>query len=280
MRYSIAISPQDAKFEALAYRGDIAAQLAELAALGFDGVELAIRAPALVEHDRLEALVNRYRLAVAAISSGLAFLEDGLSLVSADGDMRRAAIDRLLTHIPLAARFGSVVIIGLMATATVAGQSVAGATAQLVTGLSEVVDAAQAQHVRLAIEPINRYESAFLRTVEDGLALIDRIGAPNLGLLLDTFHMNIEETSIEASIRRARARIFHFHAADSNRRYPGAGHIDFRSTLDVLAETGYDGFVSGEFLPLPDSRSAARGFLAHMRGLQAASSLVREDARR
>jgi sugar phosphate isomerase/epimerase len=277
MRYSIAISAQDAPFEALAYRGDLRAQLAELAELGFDGVELAIREPALVDGHALEKLLARHGLEVAAVSSGLAFLEDGLSLASADGEVRRVAIDRLLSHIPLAARLRSVMIIGLIATGTVDGQPVADATEQVVAGLSEVAGAAHERGVRLAVEPINRYESAFVRTVEDGLALIERVGAPNAGLLLDTFHMNIEEVSIEDSIRRAGERIFHFHVADSNRRNPGAGHIDFRSVLGALAGSGYDGWVSGEFLPLPDSRSAARGYLDHMREL---NNLPREETTR
>jgi 5-keto-L-gluconate epimerase len=277
MRYSIAISAQDAPFEALAYRGDLRAQLAELAELGFDGVELVIREPALVDGHALEKLLARHGLEVAAVSSGLAFLEDGLSLASADGEVRRVAIDRLLSHIPLAARLRSVMIIGLIATGTVDGQPVADATEQVVAGLSEVAGAAHERGVRLAVEPINRYESAFVRTVEDGLALIERVGAPNAGLLLDTFHMNIEEVSIEDSIRRAGERIFHFHVADSNRRNPGAGHIDFRSVLGALAGSGYDGWVSGEFLPLPDSRSAARGYLDHMREL---NNLPREETTR
>ena len=68
------------------------------------------------------------------------------------------------------------------------------------------------------------------------------MGADNFGLLLDTFHMNIEEPSIEDSIRQTGDRIFHFHVADSNRWYPGAGHLDFRSILKALFATGYDGF--------------------------------------
>ena len=63
------------------------------------------------------------------------------------------------------------------------------------------------------------------------MELIERVGAPNLGLLLDTFHMNIEEPFIEDSIRQAGDCIFHFHVADSNRWHPGAGHLDFASCL-------------------------------------------------
>jgi sugar phosphate isomerase/epimerase len=97
--------------------------------------------------------------------------------------------------------------------------------------------------------------------------LIQRVGADNFGLLLDTFHMNIEEPSIEASIRACGKRIFHFHVADSNRWHPGAGHLDFQSILAALRETGYDGYVSGEFMPVPDANTGAQRAIQHLRSV-------------
>ena len=69
--------------------------------------------------------------------------------------------------------------------------------------------------------------------------------------------MNIEEPSFEDSIRACSGRCFHVHVADSNRRYPGVGHINFKHVLGVLAEVGYNGYVSGEFMPRPDADTAA-----------------------
>jgi sugar phosphate isomerase/epimerase len=79
--------------------------------------------------------------------------------------------------------------------------------------------------------------------------------------------MNIEEPSMEESIRICGDRIFHFHVADSNRWHPGAGHLDFRSILDTLFDTGYDGFVSGEFMPIPDADTSARKSIAYLKTL-------------
>ncbi len=114
---------------------------------------------------------------------------------------------------------------------------------------------------------MNRYETDLVHTAAAGLELIERVGADNFGLLLDTFHMNIEEADIGESIRACSDRIFHFHVADSNRWYPGAGHLDFASILDELEETGYDGFVSGEFMPLPDADTAAENGIGYLRNL-------------
>jgi sugar phosphate isomerase/epimerase len=79
--------------------------------------------------------------------------------------------------------------------------------------------------------------------------------------------MNIEEADIGTSIKACGDRIFHFHVADSNRWYPGAGHLDFGAILNDLEGTGYRGFVSGEFMPLPDADTAARNGVSYLRAL-------------
>ena len=112
------------------------------------------------------------------------------------------------------------------------------------------------------------YETTLINQVAQGLELIETVGADNLGLLLDTFHMNIEEPSIEESICACGERIFHFHVADSNRWYPGAGHLDFRSILRSLLDTGYTGFISGEHRPDPAAEIAAQRGIDYLRALK------------
>ena len=80
----------------------------------------------------------------------------------------------------------------------------------------------------------------------------------NVKLLLDAFHMNIEEVSIAAAIRQAGDLLGHFHAADSNRRAPGMGHVDYEEITTALHDVRYRGWLSAEVLPLPDDYSAAR----------------------
>ena len=264
---AIVVSVQPARFEAATFKGDLDANLARVAALGYDGAELAIRDPRQIDVDDLERLVRKHRLAVPALGTGQAWGEEGLSFTDPDPAIRRAAVERVKSHIPVAERFGAVIIIGLLRGKIRPGVSREQAMTWLVEALRECATAAAAAGVRLALEPINRYETDLINTVDEGLALIERVGADNFGLLLDTFHMNIEEPSIEASIRKAGDRIFHFHVADSNRWYPGAGHLDFRRILQALAETGYRGFVSGEFLPRPDVETAAEAAIRYLRAL-------------
>ena len=162
----------------------------------------------------------------------------------------------------------AIIIIGLLRGIVKSGVTHDQAMDWLVEALQICADAAAPYSVRLALEPINRYETTLINNAAQGMALIERVGAGNLGLLLDTFHMNIEEPSIEESIRTCGDRVFHFHVADSNRWYPGAGHLDFRHILQVLFATGYEGYVSGEFMPQPDADTSAREAVAYLRDIR------------
>lgn len=265
MKTAIVLSTHPAQFNAVALKGDFEANVARIAAWGYDGVELAIRDPRLVDADALLSVVNRHGLEVPAIGTGQAWGEEGLSFTDPDPEVRATAIQRVREHIPLAARAGAVVIIGLLRGIVRPGVEHKQAYAWLVEALQSCAAAAQSYGVRLALEPINRYETTLINNVDQGLALLEAVGADNLGLLLDTFHMNIEEPKIEDSIRAAGDHLFHFHVADSNRWYPGAGHIDFASVVATLRAIGYEGYVSVEAMPMPDADTCAERAIATMR---------------
>jgi 5-keto-L-gluconate epimerase len=258
---------QPAKFQAATFKGDLETNLAQIAALGYDGAELAIREPKLVDLAELDRLVRKYKLAVPALGTGQAWGEEGLSFTDPDPAIRRAAIERVKSHIPIAAHFHAAIIIGLVRGIVRPGVDPAQAMTWLVEALQECSAAAAPSGARLALEPINRYETTLINNAAQGLELIDRVGLDNFGLLLDTFHMNIEDPSIEASIKKTGHRIFHFHVADSNRWPPGSGHLDFRSILAALFATGYSGYVSGEFLPVPDAATGAKQAIEQLRRL-------------
>ena len=268
MKLAIVLSTQATKFDGVAFKGDFKANVAKIAEWGYDGVELAIRDPKLVDADALERVLRAHDLAVPAIGTGQAWNDEGLSYTDPDPGVRAAAIERTISHIPFAARMNAVIIIGLLRGVVKPGVDHTQAMDWLVQALQECCSAAEPNGVRIALEPLNRYETSLVANVADGLDLIQRIGADNMGLLLDTYHMNIEEPVIEDSVRAAGDRIFHFHVADSNRWYPGAGHLDFESILNALFETGYQGYVSGEFMPKPDPDTAAQRAVTHIQTLR------------
>ena len=265
MKLSIVLSTQPAQFQAATFKGDLETNLARIAALGYDGVELAIRDPRLVDLNDLERLVQKHNLIVPAIGTGQAWGEEGLSFTDPDPAIRHAAIERIKSHMPVAARFKAMIIVGLVRGTVKPGVESAQAMDWLIKALRACSEAARPHGLRLALEPINRYETTLINTAAQGLELIERVGVDNFGLLLDTFHMNIEEPKIEDSIKQTGERIFHFHVADSNRWYPGAGHLDFKAILETLKSTSYAGWISGEFLPKPDSDTAAQRNFEHLK---------------
>jgi sugar phosphate isomerase/epimerase len=267
MKLSVVLSTHAAEFQAVAYKGDFEQNVAKIASYGYDGVEAAVRDPSLVDHDSLIASASKHGLTIPAIGTGQAWGEEGLSFTDPDPEVRKRAVDRIASHVPLAKAAGAVIIIGLVRGIIQKGVSESQAREWMFSGFKTCVGIAARENVRIAFEPLNRYETPLLNTAEESLELIERVGADNLGLLLDTFHMNIEEPSIEESIKACGDRIFHFHVADSNRHYPGAGHLDFPKILETLFSTGYGGFVSGEFMAVPDADVAAQKAIAHLRGL-------------
>jgi sugar phosphate isomerase/epimerase len=269
LKLSIVLSTQPARFAAVAFKGNLEENLAKIAGWGYDGVELAIRDPRVIDAEALASLVAAHGLAVPAIGTGQAWGEERLSYSDPDPAVRRAAIERTVAHIAVAQRLDALIIIGLLRGQVQPGVSHAQAMDWTAAALAECCAEAAKAGVRIAVEPINRYETSLVKTGAEGLALIARVGADNLGLLFDTFHANIEERSIEASLAAAGDRLFHVHVADSNRWYPGAGHLDFARIVAVLAQMGYGGYVSGEFMPRPDADTAAQRAIGHLRSLVA-----------
>jgi len=261
MKLSIVLSIQSTRFEAVAYKGEFERNLARIASLGYHGVELAIRDPRLVDVAELTYLLRRYDLAVPALGTGQAYGEEGLSFTHPSAEIRAKAVERIKAHIDLAQELGALVIIGLIRGEGGGEQ----ARSLLVEALRECCAYAQPRGVRLVLEPINRYETRLLNTIEEAIGVLDEVGSDALGILLDTFHANIEEPRVEDSIRLAGDRLFHVHIADSNRRYPGAGHFDFLGLLETLESIGYGGFLSAEILPWPDPDRAAEETIAFFR---------------
>lgn len=265
MKIALVISTEETGFDAVAMRGGWADAARSAAALGYDGVELAVREPARVDVTAVSHLLRETGLGIPAIGTGQAFLADGLSLSHPDEGVRSQTIERVGAHIRLAGHLGAAVIIGLI-HGRITGDRGA-SEARLAASFESLVRAAEREAVWLIIEPINRYETDLLTTVGEALDFIDRIGAERVGILADTFHMNIEEVSIEHSLHAAGARLRHVHTADSNRHAPGWGHLDFAAVLATLRAMSYRGWLSAEILPRPDPLAAAQQTITHLRSL-------------
>jgi len=248
--------------------GTLEEKLTKAARLGADGVELMTADPRQLDVAVIRACLRETGLEVAAIGSGAVALAAGLYLLYAEPDRAVAAQARLYDLIDFAVAVGA----PLVTIGSFRGRLAwAGTRAydRLVTILREATGYAAARNIRLALEPINRYEADVIHNAEQGLAFLEDVGQPALGLLLDTYHVNIEERSWTEPFRQVMAagRLWHVHLGDNNRLSPGEGLIDFVAIIRTLREVGYDGYLSAELLTRPDPDTAAERTLTYIRSL-------------
>ena len=254
--------------------GGFAERLGKASDMGYAGVELMVMDPAQVDAAGVRRMIADAGLEVAAIASGALTFAAKLTLLHQDASVRRRALDRLRRLIELAAQAGAPLVTIGSFRGWLRNQPGDGA-AYLRSTLQEACAWAGEHSVRLVIEPLNRYEADAVLTAQEGLALIAQVGSPHLGLLLDTFHLNIEEADPAAAVRLAAeaGRLWHIHLGDSNRLPPGQGHFHFAAFVQALHQAGYNGYLSAELLAKPDADSAARLTASYMQAVLAASSV-------
>ena len=255
-KFSYTVSVSQTDFEAVG-KGDWRDSAQFMSSLGYTGIELAIRNPRDVEISTLQTVLQENKLNLAAIGTGQAYFDESISLSDDDKTQRDKAVTRLKDHIDLACNFDACIIIGLIRGHL--GKDPVDREKRFSffqESITEVLEYADKKNITIVIEPVNRYECDFFNRAEEIAAFLSDSGFTKAGILLDTFHMNIEESDFYDTIIRSQPFVKHVHIADSSRRYPGSGHIPFSEIIRALRETGYQGYLSGEMLPLPDLKTA------------------------
>ena len=268
-RTSMAMSPHPSVFAPLVFAGRLDEGMQALAEAGFSGVEISLRHAADLDADYLSKRLSGFGLVVSAFASGRLCLEEALCLCDPNPETRARVFDDLTGILRLAARFEAPLIIGGV-RGRLTGSEVhkAEQRASAIDTLWKCAKVAEEVGTFLLLEPINRYETNFINSAQDGLDLLDEIQHPAIKMLLDTFHMNIEEADPCESVRRVGRRLGYMHFADNNRLAPGQGHVDFPALVATLGGIGYDGFVSAEILPLPDDPTALAQTAAYIQTLK------------
>lgn len=237
------------------FHDDLAAGCRQAAELGFDAVE--VFAPAADAVPTLPGLLQDTGLKLAAVGTGAGWVLHRLSLTSPDEAIRRQAIQFIHSLIDLGGPHGAPAIIGSMQGRHGDGVSADQARDWLRTALDELGEAARRYQVPLLYEPLNRYETNLVNTMEAGVGLLQSLQTDNVRLLADLFHMQIEEVDVAAAMLQGGRFIGHVHFVDSNRRAAGCGHLAFGPVVAALREIGYNGYVSAEAFPWPTSQAAA-----------------------
>jgi sugar phosphate isomerase/epimerase len=168
--------------------------------------------------------------------------------------IRRSAGDYLRLCLEQAHALGAGTLVLVPTFRTQAGPG--GREAELERAAQTITSAAEQTadgEVVIALEALNRYETHLLRTLDDAEELRRLIDSPNVQLMADVFHMNIEEDSIPAALRAHAEHIVHVHLADNQRREPGSGDLDFGAVFEALGDNGYTGPLAMEFIPASDA---------------------------
>jgi D-psicose/D-tagatose/L-ribulose 3-epimerase len=211
---------------------------------GFDTVEIAIEDPSHVDPAVLKAAAAKAGLAIGSICAAMG---PGRDFRGSAADQKNAQ-KYLTALVDQAAAMGCPRIIGpLYSVVGLIGshddQTKAAHFKLVVKNLKQLAKHAEKKGVLLCVEPLNRFETDFLNTCDQGLRLVKAVNSPAVKLHLDTFHMNIEEKNQAASIRKAGKLLGHFHACGSDRGTPGSDHIAWPEIIKALKAIGYQGDV-------------------------------------
>lgn len=212
---------------------------------GFDGFECAIFDPPTFPATTIRRGCQETGLEVSVCS----VIPNGLSIVSDDADIRRKTSTYVIDCVNAIADAGGKLFVGPFYSPVgyLPGRRRTEDEWKRCVEAYQEIGPVCAQHgVTIALEPLNRFETYFLNTAADGVRLCDAVGHPNIGLLIDTFHANIEEKSVANAYRIAARHLKHVHTCENDRGTPGSGHVDWDGVFEALDEIGYDGWLTIE----------------------------------
>jgi D-psicose/D-tagatose/L-ribulose 3-epimerase len=232
--------------------------LPDIKAHGFDGIEVAVFRPS----EFAAAEIRRAAEAEGLERTVASALIRGLSLISDEADVRRRTLQHVRDSIRAVADAGARLMIGPLycPVGELPGRRrTSDEWKREIEALQSLTSTLVENDVMLAIEPLNRFETYFLNTAADGVALCDAVNHPSIGLLFDTFHANIEEKHLGTALRSVAPHLKHLHTCENDRGIPGSGHVDWPSVFQAIRDIKYDGWLMIESFgfALGDLSSAA-----------------------
>ncbi|MFO7795163.1 MAG: sugar phosphate isomerase/epimerase family protein [Promethearchaeati archaeon] len=267
MKLSIVSGLNESKGDQEEINRDFSSLCDFLKSLGFDGVELSLLEPEKIDTQQINDIMNSYDMEISAIGTGSTFIRFGYSLGHHDERMRKNAINRLEKYMDFAFETESIVIIGLIRGRYTAESSLKKEKLNIISSLKECVRIAENKDVILAFEPINSFEIDSYNTISSSFDLIKDINSDNFQLLIDTFHINLEEDPgfIWDDLENICLYVRHIHLADTNRRAPGTGHFDFKAFLNIFEKNGYNNYASIETIMKPSFEDVAKESMDYLK---------------
>lgn len=221
---------------------------------GYDAIELMIEEPSKFDVDQAKKYIDQYELpccSVCTMMTGAAPTESRRNLIDKEVSVQKQTIEYIKGALSIGGELGAKLCLTVPSgVANVSDNWTDENTGLMVENLAILGDhASSVGKILLAIEPINRYENAFLRRAEQALVLLNKLKHPSVKMMLDFFHTNIEEDNNGDAIRIAGKELIHCHIADSNRKSTGRGNTDWFEIMRALKDVDFNGSVACEPLP-------------------------------
>lgn len=248
-----------------AYQGPLDKSFSDLAALGYDGVELMTLDPGKLDWDFVKKEAEKNHLSIALVCTGEIFGQLGLSYTNPREENRKEAIKRTKEIIDFSSYLGANINIGRIRGQYCSELSKEETYNYAVAAFQELADYAEKKNVRIALETVTIMQTNFINTLAEGAAMVDKVNRSNFKLMMDIFHLNLEEKELIEAIKKYSSYNIHVHLADNNRRYPGHCGFDFEKILTAFKECGYDGNFCTEIFQIPSQKEAAKGAIEHLK---------------
>ncbi len=212
--------------------------------LGFYGIEINLPNLDEISTTELKKVVSSNNLDITYLATGAYAKKRNLSLSSKNTHARQLAIDGCFENILYASELNAGIILGFFKSNP---KNEAEQNSEAFTdSINRISDFAKKQNVNILIEATNRYESIVMNSISETTNFVQKLDKPNLSMLPDTFHMNIEETDFAQSLSDSKNYFSNIHFSDNNRLFPGLGAIDFKSYFDCLSSINYNGTIAIE----------------------------------
>jgi hydroxypyruvate isomerase len=243
--------------------GEFSANLHLAKEIGFDAVELFLPDSKQISASDTKIKLESLSLDLAAVGSGAGWVVHQLSLTAKENLERNRAIDFVKSLIDWAGLWAAPVIIGSMQGQVAVDEDRSEVLNRLGDSLNQISEYAATRYKsHVFYEPLNRYETNLFTRIGDAAQWLASQSLSNVLILADLFHMNIEEVDLASAITdcslQGKNWIGHVHWADSNRQAMGLGHTNVAPIAAALMSIDYQGYLSGEVFPTPDSQTAAK----------------------
>jgi len=223
---------------------DFDADLAVMKQHGYDAVELQIADPAQLDEARLRRSLDAVGYPMCAFQTGGSYATHGNCLCTSDDGVRRRTIDLMRRFVDLAARWQSTIVFGSLQGRLKDEPDPAAGGQRIADALMEIGRHATRKGVTMALEPVNRLEVGFHNTIAEAAQLVRRLNLAGLRLMVDTYHMSIEEEDMVAPLAEVSDLLAHVHLSETHRDVLGTGRCDTAALLRELGRLAYSGYCS------------------------------------